>query len=238
MTVNSTLAERLSRCSTEDLKQDLLSLAAERDRDPLSQKVRFYKEALAPYFEELSRRNPFPHPEDQVSLVQGVWLPVWSTIPFQDIFPGRLRDQSYQIFHDNGYYANVARYAPGSKVPLLRQLSSVLLAFDFMIVQRFAVEQGQWQIENVGIQQAFRFRGLTLDIDRADHWFTEALRSLEDETPSAPQNLDGALAKQSQKIYRATPQLEHLYIDRDFRLVKSQREAKQRPSYTLTIRKR
>ncbi|WP_289500572.1 hypothetical protein [Gloeocapsopsis sp. IPPAS B-1203] len=40
-----------------------------------------------------------------------------------------------------------------------------------------------------------------------------------------------------EKTYLATPQLEHLYVDRDFRIVKTQREAAQRPSYTIAIRR-
>ena len=43
--------------------------------------------------------------------------------------------------------------------------------------------------------------------------------------------------KKVEKILQATPQLEHLYCDRDFRIVKTQRESKQRASYTIAIRK-
>jgi len=204
----------------------------------MSQKVRFYQEQLEPLVVELSRRNPYPVPAEQVPLVLGVWSPVWSTIPFQDILPGRLRDQSYQIFHSNGYYANMARYAPGSRVPLLRQLSSMLLAYDFMIVQRFAVVDGRWQIQNVGIQQAVHWRGQPLDIDRADRWFSAATPTGAEVGPLDLTRLDPNIAKQSQKIAQARPYLDHLYIDSDFRLVKSQREAKQRPSYTIAVRKR
>lgn len=233
------LPEQLPRISTNDLKNHLLKLTRERDTDSLSQKVRFYQAQLEPLVTELTRRNPFPQPEDQLPLVVGVWLPVWSTIPFQDILPGRLRNQSYQIFHDNGFYANIARYAPGSKLPLLRQLSSVLLALDFMIVQTYGIANGQWQIQNVAIKQALRFRGRGLDIPRADRWFRAATPSEAAQAQGPePEALDQAIARQSQKIYQATPQLEHLYIDQDFRVVKSQREAKQRPSYTIAVRHR
>ena len=64
---------------------------------PLKQKVEYYQQ-LEPIVTELSRRNPFPQPEDQVPHVLGVWTPVWSTIPFQDMLPGRVSKQSYQIF--------------------------------------------------------------------------------------------------------------------------------------------
>lgn len=238
MTTRSFPSKPLSQISTEALKQELLDLTRDRDSEPMSQKVRFYQEQLEPLVVELSRRNPYPVPAEQVPLVLGVWSPVWSTIPFQDILPGRLRDQSYQIFHSNGYYANMARYAPGSRVPLLRQLSSMLLAYDFMIVQRFAVVDGRWQIQNVGIQQAVRWRGQPLDMDRADRWFLAATPTGAEVGPLDLTRLDPNIAKQSQKIAQARPYLEHLYIDSDFRLVKSQREAKQRPSYTIALRKR
>ena len=43
-------------------------------------------------------------------------------------------------------------------------------------------------------------------------------------------------AKRYEKVYKSKPKLEHLYIDRDFRLVKSSREKNQRPSYTIATR--
>ncbi len=101
-----------------------------------------------------------------MAIVQGVWKPIWSTIPFQDSIPGRLRDQSYQIFHDDGYYANVARYTPGSKLPLLKQLQSFLGAYDFMIVQKYQIEDDRWYIENVAIKQSFRFGAVPLTIEK------------------------------------------------------------------------
>lgn len=236
--------DQLSHRSTEELKHELLQLTKSRDTEPLNQKVLFYKNELAPIFEELSRRNPFPKAEEQVSLVLGVWTPVWSTIPFQDTLPGRIRDQSYQIFHDNGYYANIARYAPGHKLPFLQKLSSILFAYDLMLVQKFEVLNGQWYIQNIGIEQAFRARAIPLSIDKADDWLTAAVKSnpkLSSQTidyPKAPSlnNLDKSTAKRFEKAFLATPQFEHLYIDHDFRLVKTQREAKQRPSYTIAVR--
>ena len=234
----------LSCRTTEELKQELLKLTANRDTDPLKEKVLFYKNELAPIAEELSRRNPFPNAEDQVAIVLGVWTPFWSTIPYQDILPGRIREQSYQIFHDNGYYANMARYAPGEKLPLLGKLSSFLLAYDFMVLQRFEVQKGQWQIQNIGIEQGFRMRAMPLSAQKAEDWFTKVVKSKADklsqtsdelEAPSL-ENLDRGTAKKLKTSFRMTPQFEHLYIDRDFRLVKTQREAKQRPSYTIALR--
>ena len=246
MVVEGLNTDKLSDWSTEELKNRLLELTQDRDTDSLSQKVSFYKNELQPLAEELSCRNPFPNVQEQISIVLGVWTPIWSTIPFQDSLPGRLRDQSYQIFHDNGYYANMARYAPGDQVSFLQKLSSILLAYDLMIIQKFEVQNGQWSIQNIGIEQAFRLRGAPLDVDKAEAWFTKALKSkLKNisqpvDALEAPdlENLDQKTAKKFKKIFLATPQLEHLYIDHDFRLVKSQREAKQRPSYTIAVRQR
>lgn len=235
----------VSQMSTEALKNTLLELVKGRDTESLSEKVLFYKNELEPFFEELQHRNPFPTAEEQLPIVLGVWSPVWSTIPFQDTLPGRIHDQSYQVFHDNGFYANIARYAPGHQRSFLQKLSSILLAFDFMIVQKFEVQNGQWLIQNVGIEQAFRLRGVPLDPDRAEHWFTAVVRS---QLQAASQDTDLKIpelknqhkntAKKLKKVLLATPKLEHLYIDNNFRLIKTQREAKQRPSYTVAVRKR
>lgn len=238
-------ADRLNDLSTEELKHQLLHLTKDRDTDPFSTKVQFYKNELAPLFTQLSRRNPFPNAQEQVPLVIGVWTPIWTTIPFQETIPGRIREQSYQIFQDNGYYANIARYAPGSKLSFLQKISSILLAYDLMIVQKFEVHNGQWFIQNVSIEQALRVRGIELSIDKAEDWFNNIIKSkfpkdsqnLEVAKPQF-KNLNKSTTKKFEKIFKATPQLEHLYIDRDFRLVKSQREAKQRPSYTIAVRRK
>ncbi|HEY9728229.1 MAG TPA: hypothetical protein V6D50_17395, partial [Chroococcales cyanobacterium] len=51
-------------------------------------------------------------------------------------------------------------------------------------------------------------------------------------------NLDKSTAKRLETTLLTIPQFEHLYVDRDFRLVKTRREAKQRPSYTIAVRLR
>lgn len=235
--------EQLDRKSTEELKQQLLELVRDRDFDPLKQKVQFYEEEVAPIVTELSRRNPFPQAEDQLPIILGVWTPIWSTIPFQDALPGRLPEQSYQIFHDDGFYANIGRYAPGSKLKLgwLQKLASILLAFDLTIVQKYAVKDGKWHIENVAIKQALRWQGIPLSIAKADRWFTQIVRSKvhQNTTSNEPEieNLDRNTAKRLKTAFRSTPEFEHLYIDRDFRVIKSRREAKQRASYTIAIRR-
>lgn len=238
-------SDQLNHLSTEELKQQLLHLTKDRDTDSFSTKVQFYKNELAPLFTQLSRRNPFPNAQEQVALVVGVWTPIWSTIPFQETLPGRIREQSYQIFQDNGYYANIARYAPGSKLSFLQKISSILLAYDLMIVQKFEIDNGQWFIQNVSIEQALRVRGIELSIDQAENWFNKIIKSkftkdsqnLEVAKPEF-KNFNKSTTKKFEKIFQATPQLEHLYIDRDFRLVKTQREAKQRPSYTIAVRRK
>jgi len=238
-------AEALNAASTAELKNKLLQLTEGQDTEPLNKKVRFYQNKLKPLFEELSRRNPFPTVEEQVSIVPGVWLSHWSTIPFQDSLPGRIPNQSYQIFHNDGYYANIARYAPGHQRSLVQKFSSFLLAYDFMIVQRFEARDGRWFIQNVAIEQAFRLRGIPLDVDRAENWFTQVVQSKLKGSAQANNSWKAALTrpnkltgKKLEKIALATPQLEHLYLDHDFRLVKTQREAKQRPSYTIAVRTR
>lgn len=234
--------EQLNHQSTEELKQKLLQLVHNQDLQPLKQKVQFYQEQLEPIVTELSRRNPFPQAEDQLPIILGVWTPIWSTIPFQDALPGRVPAQSYQIFHDDGYYANLARYAPGNKLKLswLQKIASMLLAFDLMIVQRYAVRDGKWQIQNIAIKQALRWQKIPLSIEKADRWFTKTLASnSHNNTSNEPQieNLNRNTAKRLKTAFRATPEFEHLYIDSDFRIVKTRREAKQRASYTIVVKR-
>lgn len=237
-------ANILSTKTTEELKQQLLELTQDRDKDPISKKVQFAKNQLIPLFEELEKRNPFPHPTEQTPLVVGFWKPIWSTIPFQDLIPGRLHNQSYQIFHDDGYYANIARYAPGNKLPLLNKISSLLLAYDLMIVQRFEIQNESWYIENIAIKQALRGKATALTPEKAEKWFTKVVYAYKESSSeekeinadSSLENLDKSTAKRFQKVFRSIPQLEHLYIDENFRLVKSRREASQRPSYTIAVR--
>jgi hypothetical protein len=235
------LSTTLDDLTLEQLKAALMEQVQDRDQEPMSRKVKRVKQDLDPYFQALSRQNPYPAPEEQQPLVPGIWFSAWSTNPFQDIFPGRISAQSYQIFSEQGYYANIARYSPGSRVPVLKYLAERFLAYDFMIIQSFEIRDGQWLIENVAIKQALRWRQRPLDPQRAQAWFQKALDPLlqdPDPAPSAasPTPQDKRTAKQFEQISKARPQLEHLYIDPDFRLVKTQRDPKQRPSYTVAIR--
>lgn len=238
-------SEELKHWSTAAIKQQILHITASRDIEPLNQKVLFFKNLLAPLCEELSQRNLIKTVKEQAKLVQGVWSPVWSTIPFQDTIPGRIREQSYQIFHEDGYYANIARYAPGFKLHFLQRLSSILIAYDLMLIQKFDVYNDEWHIQNIGIKQAIRISAIPLSINKAEEWFTNSVTFMAKGDPQIInptdtlelENLDKSTVKKFKKSFLAKPQFEHLYIDHDFRLVKTQREAKQRPSYTIAVRK-
>jgi hypothetical protein len=128
----------------------------------------------------------------------------------------------------------------------LQKLSSVLAAYDFMVMQKFEIRDGQWFIQNVAIEQALRWRGIPLTIERAEAWFTQVLdRRIEEfnQETALPKelkldNLDRNTVKKFEKTYLATPKFEHVYVDENFRLVKTQREAKQRPSYTIAVRRK
>ncbi|MEO0707849.1 MAG: hypothetical protein AAF050_19595 [Cyanobacteria bacterium J06649_5] len=248
--------EVLNNASIEELKASLLELVAQKDEEPVATKVRFLNDNLLPLFEALAERNPTPDVTQQIPLVQGLWHSVWSTIPFQDILPGRVRAQSYQIFADNGLYANMARYRPGHKKPLLNWLSRWLLSYDLMILQTYAVSEDydaeraagtgpvaqHWDIENVGIRQLLRFGPAPLDAQAAIAWFQTSLNKYQQseaakQALAMPTNgISRTMQKRYEKVSKAKPQLEHLYIDRDFRLVKSIREKTQRPSYTIAVR--
>jgi len=258
----------LAEAETSTLKSSLLKQIEERDTEPIAKKVRFTNETLMPLFNELEKRNPTPDLHQQIPLLKGIWLSVWSTIPFQDIIPGRVCHESYQIFDDNGYYANLARYKPGQKAPILNWIARWLLSYDLMIMQSYAVQTGAsddsnhpatpqqtsqdyWDIQNVFIQQVLRFGSPSFSAEAAQTWFNQAVANYQQrlksqqasqqqasqQQPAMPaQSIHRVTAKQYQKIANARPQLAHLYIDQDFRLIKTQREKSQRPSYTVAIR--
>lgn len=87
-------------------------------------------------------------------------------------------------------------------------------------------------------------RAIPLSVDKAEDWFREVVKSntkLSTRTIDSLEvpelkHFDKSAFKKFQKAFKATPQFEHLYIDHNFRLVKTRREAKQRPSYTLAVR--
>ena len=177
-------SEAIAAASTDDLKQWILKRVAGRDGEKIGDKVRRVNQELMPLFDALGDRNPTPDLNDQVPLVQGVWLSVWSTIPFQDILPGRSHEQSYQVFADNGYYANLARYELSDRIPLIGRLAKGWLNYDLMIVQSYGIseelgmdemQQQAWDIENVSIRQKFRFKTRKLTPEAAQSWFERAI---------------------------------------------------------------
>lgn len=241
-------AAALGNTDTTTLKTHLIEQVTGRDADPIAQKVKFANEQLMPLFTELAQRNPIPNLNEQVPVMQGIWRSLWSTIPFQDILPGRLRDQSYQIFAPNGYYANLARYKPGHKTPLLNWFVRRLFSYDLMIVQTYGVAEDEraaaqaWDIQNVGIRQVLRWGTTPFDGAAAQAWFDRAVETDQANPKTAAnivvpeQNVSRAMEKKYAKVFKSKPVLEHLYIDDELRLVKSQREKSQRPSYTVAVR--
>lgn len=237
MTLPTPTHRTLQELSTEELKAHLCTIIDGQDRKSLKEKVTQSENELAPYFQALKSRNPFPQPQSQLPILIGTWTPSWSTIPYQDILPGRIRSQSYQIFHSDGSYANIARYAPGHQ-RLWAKLSSLLVALDLIVLQRFEAQQNRWQIQNVAIKQALRCRSQALTPERADQWFSEVVDQLSKDASASKidQSLDKSTTKKLQTAFNTEPEFEHLYIDEDFRLVKTRRDPKQRCSYTIVAR--
>lgn len=249
----------LAEASTATLKTSLIKHVEERESEPMAKKVRFANQTLMPIFNELETRNPTPDLQQQIPLLKGVWHSVWSTNPFQDILPGRVLHESYQIFSDNGFYANLARYKPGRKAPVLSWISRWLLSYDLMIMQSYAVQSQAsadpeqplasgrtgdqfWEIQNVCIQQVLRVGSRSFSAETAQNWFEKVVDKYQKQPESQLQtsipnrSTTRVTAKQYQQISKARPQLDNLYIDQDFRLVKTQREKSQRPSYTVALR--
>lgn len=224
--------------STEELKQYLQEALAEQEGRPLKQKVALADNELAPIFQTLKSRNPLPQPEEQLPVMLGIWTPIWTTIPYQDILPGRIHNQSYQIFHEDGFYANIARYAPGHS-SLWQRISNLLVALDLMVIQQFAVRDHQWAIQNIAIKQILRCRTQALTPQRADDWFTEVVARLSNSSgqQTIDQSIDRSTTKKLKTAFQSQPEFEHLYIDDDFRLVKTRRDSKQRYSYTIVTRR-
>ncbi len=254
-------ATDLAEADTSTLKSSLLHQVEGRDSEAMGKKVRFANQTLMPLFNELEKRNPTPDLNQQIPLLKGVWVSVWSTNPFQDILPGRVPHESYQIFDDSGFYANLARYKPGQKAPLLSWVSRWLLSYDLMIMQSYSVQtqaaqnptnqtplaasaaqHDYWDIQNVGIQQVLRVGSRSFSAETAKHWFDQAVaKHATSDNPQRQPSLATPRAnrittKQYQQIAKARPQLDNLYIDSEFRLVKTQREKSQRPSYTVALR--
>ena len=240
--------------NAEELKVRILEIVTGRDEETVGRKIALLDDELMPLFQALAKLNPIPEAEQQIPAMQGLWYSFWSTIPFQDILPGRVRKQSYQIFSDNGLYANLARYRPGHKQPLFNLISKFLLSYDLMILQTYAINEEagqlaesnqvlhQWNIENVGIKQRLRVGPTPLGKQQVNDWFEQAIAQYQKQPEKQKaqaipkKGVNNRTRKRYEKVYKARPLLEHLYIDSTFRLVKSIREKSQRPSYTIAIR--
>jgi len=83
------------------LQEQILRIVQNRDGDSLRDKQRLLQDELLPLFDQIATVTPLPKPVDQVSAILGPWRSVWSTIPFQDLIPGR--GESYQLFYDSVY---------------------------------------------------------------------------------------------------------------------------------------
>lgn len=230
--------------STAALKARLLDLVHGRHDAKQSDKLALLDRELMPLITELARRNPTPRAEDQVVAVQGVWTPAWSTIPFHDAIPGRVFDQSYQIFRHDGFYANIAHHVPGQRGGLMERLRSVLAGANLMIIQKYDIVDGRWLIRNIGIEVAMVRADRDLDIPAAQAWFADVMAKKGDRYQEAADLgtpdlsvLDATAAKKLGKTFKAAPQMENIYMDADFRLVTSRREEKQRPSFTIGVRR-
>ncbi|RAI41375.1 hypothetical protein CH341_21850 [Rhodoplanes roseus] len=230
--------------STAELKSRLLALVHGRHDARQSEKLALLDSELMPLFTALARRNPTPRVEDQVVAVQGVWTPAWSTIPFHDAIPGRVFDQSYQIFRHDGFYANIAHHVPGQRGGLMEKLRSVLAGANLMIIQKYDVAEGRWLIRNIGIEVAVVRADRDLDIPAAQAWFAEVMAKKGDRYQEAADlgtpdlsALDAAAAKKLGKTFKAQPEMANIYMDADLRLVTSRREANQRPSWTIGVRR-
>ncbi|MEH2067999.1 MAG: hypothetical protein V7K47_07500 [Nostoc sp.] len=217
-----------------------------RKPELLDTEIKFYKTELLPYFIKLSQHNPVFNITEQLRLLVGVWTPIWSTISFHETLPKRIQEQSFQIFQQNGYCASVARYILGKESFSYRESPLKLLAYDFMVVQKYEVKNGKWYIQDVGKFQAFKNPEIPLTLESASDWFTNVFNTqvkssvLKVNLPKALEldNLDTNNAAQNQKTCLATSLVfEHLYIDSDWRLVKTQTDASQLPNYTIAVKR-
>lgn len=226
------------------LEKKLIDLSSGKDSNPLSKKVAYYDKVISPIVKELAKYSLYPTPESQLSALAGVWRSLWTTAPFQDIIPGRLRDQSYQIFDESNYYANIARYLPTTHFKFLS--SFFIPVYDLMILQQIKVENSQWIIQNIGVKQAVHKQSVsTLTSEKAQEWFKEILL-LELKNDGSNEILFLAEPESNEmnkkwhrmlkSTYKAKPFFEHLYMSRNLRIVKTHREANQRASYTIAVR--
>ncbi|WP_335037218.1 hypothetical protein [Nostoc sp.] len=237
---------QLSARKTLKVKNKILARVQGRKPETLNAEINFYKTELLPYFIKLSQYNPALSVTEQLRLLVGVWTPIWSTISFHESLPQRIQEQSFQIFQHDGYCASIARYILGKESSFSENIQSKLPAYDFMMLQKYGVKNGKWDLQNIDRFQAFKNREIPLTLESAYSWFTNIvntkvkLNPAEETLPKAPEleNLEINHANELKKTYLATSQVfEHLYIDNDLRLVKTQTDASHLPSYTIAVKR-
>ena len=240
------LKNQLSAPKKVKFKNEILARVQSRSPKALNDEISFYKTELLPYFIKLSQHNPVFSVTDQLRLLVGVWTPIWSTISFHESLPQRIQEQSFQIFQHDGYCASIARYILGKESSLSDNFQSQLPAYDFMILQKYGVQNGKWDLQNIDRFQAFKNREDPLTLESVYNWFTNIvntkvkLNSLKLALPKALEleNIEINYTNDLKKASLATSQVfEHLYIDNDWRLVKTQTDASHLPSYTISVRR-
>lgn len=231
---------------TLKFKNEILARVQGRKLETSNVEINFYKTELLPYFIKLSEHNPVFSVTEQLRLLVGVWTPIWSTISFHESLPKRIQEQSFQIFQHDGYCASIARYILGKESSLSQNFQSKLPAYDFMVIQKYGVQNGKWNLQNIDRFQAFKNREIPLTLESVYNWFTNVvntkvkLNASEVALPQAVklENLEINHANEFKQTYLASSQVfENLYIDNDWRLVKTQTDASHLPSYTIAVRR-
>ncbi|MEA5603433.1 hypothetical protein [Nostoc sp. UHCC 0252] len=240
------LKNQLSAPKKLEFKKEILARVQGRNPGHLNDEINFYKTELLPYFIKLSQHNPVSSVTEQLRLLVGVWTPIWSSMSFHESLPKRIQDQSFQIFQHDGYCASVARYIMGKEASLSQNYQSNLPAYDFMVIQKYGVQNGKWYLQNIDRFQAFQNREIPLTLESVYNWFTNVVNT-KVKVNAPKSDLSNALnldsieinhANEFQKTSLATSQIfKHLYIDNDWRLVKTQTDASHLPSYTIAVKR-
>ncbi|MHC5675601.1 hypothetical protein [Nostoc sp.] len=236
------LKNQLSAPKKLEFKNEILARVQGRNPEALNTEINFYKTELLPYFIRLSQQNPVFSVTEQLRLLVGVWTPIWSSISFHESLPKRIQDQCFQIFQQDGYCASVARYILGKESSLSHNFQqSKLPAYDFMVIQKYEVKNGKWYLQNIDRFQAFKNREIPLSLESVYSWFTNVVNTKVKPNASKAlklENLEINRVNEFKKTSLATSQVfEHLYIDNDWRLVKTQTDASHLPSYTIAVRR-
>ena len=236
------LKNQLSAPKKLEFKNEILARVQRRNPEALNTEINFYKTELLPYFIKFTQQNHVFSVTEQLRLLVGVWTPIWSSISFHESLPKRIQDQCFQIFQQDGYCASVARYILGKESALSDNFQqSKLPAYDFMVIQKYEVKNGKWYLQNIDRFQAFKNREIPLTLESVYNWFTNVVNTKVKPNASKALNLENLEinhVNEFQKTYLATSQVfEHLYIDNDWRLVKTQTDASHLPSYTIAVRR-